>query len=169
MAWLKRDRGSERTRSNSTPQPTRRSSPSPRVPKRQRIAKTDGASHGCGSKRCQPLGTTGGWVYFSILFLLPIGFFRYLVFLIHSHFFFKGRRHEMAGSGQGDWGGQKKKTPFWSGDVGVLVHFFLLGCLGTLFWGMPLACAEGNSLACAVGRSRCARQTRRARQARRAR
>ena len=37
-------------------------------------------SSGSGSKRCQPLGTTG----FSLFFLLPIGFFRYPVFLTHS-------------------------------------------------------------------------------------
>ena len=36
---------------------------------------------GFGSKRCQPLGTTG----FSLFFRLPIGFFRYPVFLTHSH------------------------------------------------------------------------------------
>ena len=42
--------------------------------------------YGYGSKRCQPLGTTG----FSLCFLLPIGFFRSPVFLTHMTFFFKG-------------------------------------------------------------------------------
>ena len=46
---------------------------------------------GYGSKRCQPLGTTG----FGHFFLLPIGFFRY-PFLTHSHWFlgFGTRYHD---------------------------------------------------------------------------